>query len=55
MLPDHDEGIRNLNNTLTGGSITVKEAKEFLCRNGHNKNIIHKAISENPEKYLQIS
>ncbi len=54
MVADDSEGIRNDSSKLIGGAITVTEAKDYLHRNGLHNKILHKAISENAEKYLQI-
>ncbi len=49
------QGIRNRKNTLFGGSMTIQESSERLIQMGLNKEIVLKAISENPERYLKIN
>lgn len=46
------DGIMNGEGRLMGGSMTVTESAERLIRAGIDKNIVMKAISENPERYL---
>ncbi len=47
-------GIQNEYNKLIGGSLTIKEASEHLIQMGLNKEIVQKAISQNPEQYLDV-
>lgn len=47
------EGIMNGEGRLMGGSLTVTESAERLIKAGIDKKTVMKAISENPEKYLQ--
>ena len=47
------EGIRNEHSRLIGGSMAVTESVNFLISRGVNKERAMKAISENPEQYLQ--
>ncbi|MBI4681708.1 MAG: hypothetical protein HY757_01175 [Nitrospirae bacterium] len=48
-------GIRNEDNKLLGGSVSIKESAERLIRmSSDKKEIVLKAISENPERYLKI-
>lgn len=51
----HPHGIRNRENRLLGGSMTIQESSERLIQLGLDKDIIMKAISENPERYLQAN
>ncbi len=53
MTPSTD-GIQNEYNKLIGGSLTIKEASEHLIQMGLNKEIVQKAISQNPEQYLDV-
>ena len=46
------DGIMNGEGRLMGGSLTVTESAERLIRAGIDKDIVMKAISENPERYL---
>ena len=46
------DGIMNGEGRLMGGSMTVTESAERLIRAGIDKDIVMKAISENPERYL---
>jgi N-acetylglucosamine-6-phosphate deacetylase len=46
--------VRNHNNRLLGGCMTVKEAAERLIQKGYDKEVIMKCISSNPEKYLTL-
>ncbi len=41
------------NNILLGGSMTIRESSERLIEAGVDKESVLKAISENPERYLQ--
>lgn len=47
------QGIRNKDGKLLGGSMTVKESAERLIEMGPNEEVVLKAISENPLRYLQ--
>jgi N-acetylglucosamine-6-phosphate deacetylase len=49
------KGIRNKSNKLMGGSMPVTDAPDLLAQQGLNKERVMQAISENPEKYLQIN
>ncbi len=55
MVSGPSQGIRNKSNKLLGGSMTVTHAADCLTQQGLNKERVMKAISENPEKYLQIN
>jgi N-acetylglucosamine-6-phosphate deacetylase len=46
------DGIMNGEGRLMGGSLTVTESAERLIRAGIDKDIVMKAISENPARYL---
>lgn len=46
------DGIRNEEDRLIGGSMTIKESADRLIQLGLPEAIIKKAISENPETYL---
>ncbi len=47
-------GIRNKENKLLGGSVTIKESAERLIQmSSYKKELVLKAISENPERYLK--
>ncbi len=46
------DGLMNGEGRLMGGSLTVTESAERLIRAGIDKDIVMKAISENPERYL---
>ena len=48
-----ETGIKNQHDTLHGGSMTLKEAADRLISMGIDKGIVHKAVSENPVRYLQ--
>ena len=48
------DGIMNGEGRLMGGSMTVTESAERLIRAGIDKDIVMKAISENPERYLIV-
>ena len=45
--------ITNMQDKLLGGSTTIKESSERLVQMGLNKEIVMKAVSENPERYLK--
>ena len=45
-------GIMNGEGRLMGGSLTVTESAERLIKAGIDKDVVMKAISENPERYL---
>lgn len=47
------DGIMNGEGRLTGGSMTITESADRLIRSGLDKEIIMRAISENPERYLK--
>lgn len=47
------QGIKNKDNKLLGGSMTIKESADRLVEIGLDKTIVHKAVSENPARYLQ--
>ncbi|MBI5665491.1 MAG: hypothetical protein HZC49_10485 [Nitrospirae bacterium] len=46
--------IRNEDDILLGGSLTIKEAAEQLIREGLDQAIVIKSLSENPREYLQL-
>jgi N-acetylglucosamine-6-phosphate deacetylase len=46
-------GIKNRRDTLLGGSMTIQESSDRLISMGIKKETVHKAVSENPRKYLQ--
>jgi N-acetylglucosamine-6-phosphate deacetylase len=45
-------GIRDKHNMLLGGSMTIKESSERLIEMGIEKEAVHKAVAENPGRYL---
>ena len=47
------DGIMNGEGRLMGGSLTVTESAERLIKAGIDKETVMKAISNNPERYLQ--
>lgn len=47
------DGIRNKDNRLLGGSMTIIEAAEHLIETGLERAIVLKAISDNPGEYLR--
>ena len=47
-------GITNEENKLLGGAMTINESAERLIRMGVDEEIVLKAISENPGRYLQM-
>lgn len=53
MVPASN-GIRNEDNILLGGSVTINEAAEYLIKTGLDRVIVLKAISENPQEYLRL-
>ena len=55
MSTDHVHGIRNKSSKLKGGSMTVTDATDLLVLNGLKKESVIKAISVNPETYLQTN
>ncbi len=46
-------GIRNEDNSLLGGSMTINESAEQLIQTGLKSTFVLKAISENPQEYLR--
>lgn len=50
-----ESGIKNQHDRLLGGSMTVKESSERLVDMGIKKEAVHKAVAENPQRYLQIN
>lgn len=49
----HDKsGIRDDHTTLLGGSMTIRESSERLINAGIDREIVLKAVSENPERYV---
>jgi N-acetylglucosamine-6-phosphate deacetylase len=47
-----ESGINNQQDTLLGGSMTMQESSARLIEMGIEKESVHKAVSENPERYL---
>ncbi|KPJ97685.1 MAG: hypothetical protein AMK71_12840 [Nitrospira bacterium SG8_35_4] len=47
-----ESGIKNRQDTLLGGSMTIQESSTRLIEMGIKKQSVHKAVSENPERYL---
>ena len=48
------EGITDEDNRLRGGSMTIKESAARLIEMGLDEEVVFKAISENPERYLRM-
>jgi len=46
------DGLRNEHNMLTGGSISIRDAAEYLMQTGLDRTFVLKAISDNPRQYL---
>jgi N-acetylglucosamine-6-phosphate deacetylase len=49
---ENSVGIRDKHNMLLGGSMTMQESSARLIEMGIEKESVHKAVSENPERYL---
>jgi len=49
----NDAGIKNKHNTLMGGSMTISESSDRLIEIGIDQDIVNKAVSENPQRYLK--
>jgi len=47
-------GIRNANNRLLGGSVSLNQAAEHLIETGLDRVIVLRAISDNPQEYLRF-
>jgi N-acetylglucosamine-6-phosphate deacetylase len=45
-------GIKNQYDTLLGGSMTIQESSARLIEMGIDKETVHKAVAENPGRYL---
>ena len=54
MVKAGSRGITNMQDTLLGGSTTIKESSDRLVRMGLDEEIVMKSISENPERYLRL-
>jgi N-acetylglucosamine-6-phosphate deacetylase len=52
--PSGSSGIKNEEDALLGGSETVRESSDRLIKTGLDEDIIVKAVSENPARYLQL-
>ena len=48
-----ESGIKNQHDTLLGGSMTIQESSARLIEMGIEKESVHKAVSENPTRYLK--
>ena len=48
------DAVRNHNDRLLGGSMTVKASAERLSQKGYDKEVIMKCISSNPDNYLNV-
>ncbi|MBI4848900.1 MAG: hypothetical protein HY808_10060 [Nitrospirae bacterium] len=53
-LKFRSQGIRDCENKLLGGCMTIQESSERLIRIGLDREIVMKAVSENPIRYLQV-
>ncbi|MBI5056868.1 MAG: hypothetical protein HZB61_09675 [Nitrospirae bacterium] len=53
-LKFRSQGIRDCENKLLGGCMTIHESSERLIQIGLNREVVMKAVSENPIRYLQV-